>query len=221
MPDAPLGLNAVQWIWEGESQLAEDAYVNTWHFRKDLGVVTNYPNIVDLLTDFYTVTADGAVGAPIDYMSGESITGKATIKIYDLTEPKPRYPVYTQDQYFNISEGSSLPTECAAVMSFQGERVAGLEQARRRNRIYLGPLSIYAMSDMMLKGEFVQSILFQGKQLLNAVNSSETWDWVVYSPTNNNVVSITDGWVDNGFDTQRRRGVRSTARGTFGTGYPT
>jgi len=50
------------------------------------------------------------------------------------------------------------------------------------------------------------------RSLLAPTETAGGWDWVVYSPTNGNTVNVDNGWVDNAFDTQRRRGLAVTAR---------
>lgn len=217
----PANLFQVQWIWEGASQLAEDAYVNTFHFKNEAAVIGDYENIVDMLKDFYLVTPPGTTVSIVEWMTNESISGNWTVKIYDLADPKPRYPVFTDTGITGMSGASALPSEVASVMSFQGVRIAGEVQARRRNRIYLGPFGIAANTNGMCAPGLVETILFAGKEFLAASKASNSWTWSIYSPTDNDIVEIDNGWCDNGWDTQRRRGVRSTGRGTFGDGFPT
>lgn len=213
-------LAQVQWIWEGASQLAEDNYVNNFHFQYTGVAPNDYDNIRDMLVDYYTIEAPGASNAISSFMCTPSVTGTWTIKIYLLDDPKPRYPVYTDTGFVGLSGGTTLPAELALVMSFQGMRIAGEVQSRRRNRIYLGPFILDANDDGLVTGALVETVLFAGKELLNASIGADKWDWVVYSPTNDDVVVIDNGWVDNAWDIQRRRGIRSTARGTFGATYP-
>lgn len=217
----PANLFQLQWIWEGASQLAEDSFVNNFHFKNEAAVIGDYANMVDLVRDFYTEVPPGTNVSISNWMTSESITGKWTVKIYDLADPKPRYPVYTDTDTIGLSGGSTLPTEVSTVMSFQGVRIAGEKQSKRRNRVYLGPFSIAGNSEGMVGPGLVESILFAGKEFLAASKASNSWTWSIYSPTDNEIVEIDNGWVDNGWDTQRRRGVRSTARGTFGDGFPT
>jgi hypothetical protein len=217
----PADLFTAQWIWEGASQLAEDAYVNTYHFKNDAVVTGNFDNIVDLLRDFYTAAPPDQTNKISEYMTTEAITGKWTCKIYDMSDAKPRVPVYEDTGMAPISQSSTLPTECASVLSFQGERIAGEVQARRRNRVYLGPFMITGLSEGRVSNGLVELILFAAKELLRASNASVAWQWVIYSPSNNDIVAIEDGWVDNAWDTQRRRGQRATARGTWSSQTPT
>jgi hypothetical protein len=48
-----------------------------------------------------------------------------------------------------------------------------------------------------------------------AAIASASWDWVVYSPTDDAYHEVANGWVDNAWDTQRRRGYKPTSRTTF------
>jgi hypothetical protein len=181
----------------------------------------DFENVRDMLRDFYTATAPDAQASITEYFSRESMTGKWTIKVYNLSDAKPRYPVYTDTDTLTLPATSNLPTEVAAVMSFQGVRIAGEKQSKRRNRVYLGPWAVTANYSGYVTDSLVETILFSGKELIKASEASDQWDWVIYSPTDNEVIAIENGWVDNGWDTQRRRGTRATARGTFSNSTPT
>lgn len=215
-------LYAFQWIWEGDSQLAEDNYVNTWHFRKASGIVTDYDNVKDMLYDFWFTTAEGTNQPMVDFLTGRSITGKYTVKAYHLTDPKPRTPAYEFIDYGAVEDTNlALPGEVAAVLSFQAEPVSGENQKRKRNRVYLGPLSSEALGGARnLNPQLVETMLFAGKALANASQQSANWHWNVYSPTDDEAYEFYSGWVDNAYDTQRRRGTRATARGTYSEDLP-
>lgn len=215
-------LYAFQWIWEGHSQLAEDSYVNTWHFRKASGIVTDFDNVKDMLVEFYTGNSGATRTDLTNWMTVRSLTGKWTIKAYHLTDPKPRSPVYEATGAVNLNTDEALPTEVALVMSFQAEPVSGENQKRKRNRIYLGPFGQQILgSTLTVDGTVVESILFAGKALYEASEASANWHWNVYSPTDDEAYEVYNGWCDNGYDTQRRRGTRSTARGYFDNTQPT
>jgi len=51
--------------------------------------------------------------------------------------------------------------------------------------------------------------------LKGASDAAADWTWVVYSTVDNAMYPVDNGWVDNSWDTQRRRGVKPTARYTF------
>lgn len=50
---------------------------------------------------------------------------------------------------------------------------------------------------------------------LKAGMTVDGWTWSVYSRTDNAMVSVTDGWMDNAPDIQRRRETPATSRTTF------
>jgi hypothetical protein len=63
-------------------------------------------------------------------------------------------------------------------------------------------------------------MLFAGKQMILEANASVRWNWVAYSPTADEANQITNGWVDNAWDTQRRRGLYYSQRGTYTSTTP-
>jgi hypothetical protein len=139
------------------------------------------------------------------------------IKVYDLSDPLPRAPI--SEQVFNFStvpSGAPLPTEVAICLSFQGPKISGVPQARRRGRVYIGPLNTNALhTDGRPVAALVTALSTAGDVLLDAGGAPLTWDWSVFSPTSGTSVIVTNGWVDNEFDTQRRRGRKATGRTPF------
>lgn len=125
-------------------------------------------------------------------------------------------PVYESDFAFSPTGSAPLPAEVALVMSFQAARASGQNQARRRNRVYLGPLGGSApSSDGRPAPGFVTQVARAGSDLAAAASSSVNWNWVVWSPTEQQDYQVDNGWVDNSWDTQRRRGLAPTSRTTF------
>lgn len=100
------------------------------------------------------------------------------------------------------------------VLSFQADKVSGLPQARRRGRVYFGPLGGAAEASGRPGTTLLSAVVAFGAALLSESNLAD-WTWVVYSTVNNGGAPVTNGWVDNSFDTQRRRGLEWTARTTF------
>jgi hypothetical protein len=214
-------LYQTQFIFQAASNRPEDAVTNTTHWFKG-GAQFDYENIRDMLVDFYSETPDGASNKLIDFMTSSGLSGNWNMKIYRLTDDKPRAPVYTSQGSFEIGSGTSLPAEIALVLSFQAEPESGLPQARRRNRIYLGPFDESANKETgRPEDALIETMLFAGKALLIAQDESITWGWHVYSPTQDAHYPVASGWVDNAWDSQRRRGVESTLRGGFDFESPT
>lgn len=219
-----MGLVRVQWQWTRDSGLPEDAIVNTFYFDASADNSTVYDNIVGLVAEFYTVGHTGTGSAAVSTWLSSDLTGAWQAKVYDLSDAEPRIPVFEEDGTATVGSGQGLPAEVALCLSFQGAQTSGVNQARRRGRVYIGPLDASALTTDPV-GKPVQglidSLTESGARLItqSATISSE---WVVYSPTNHVALGlanagtvVTDGWVDNAFDTQRRRGEAPTTRQTF------
>ena len=77
-----------------------------------------------------------------------------------------------------------------------------------------------ATEDGYVLGQLVEDLLYAGKGLINASHASTNWGWAVYSPFLDEWYPPTDGWVDNGWDIQRRRKKAASQRGTFDLDNP-
>ena len=103
------------------------------------------------------------------------------------------------------------------MLSFQGDRLGGTPQARRRGRIYLGGLSSLAISDStgstypMIQASIRTRIAAAATAFRDDATTANL-EWVVWSETDSVGVPVTNGWLDNAPDTQRRRSVDSTIR---------
>lgn len=138
------------------------------------------------------------------------------IKFYTAGGPKPNYPYY--EAAFNLTSapsGSGLPTEVALVLSFQGLRIPGTPQARRRGRIYIGTLKATVNSNqrpLLAAREDLRDAALELYTDIGAVFGGATW--AVWSPSDGAAVQLNDCWVDDAFDTQRSRGQEPTTRTT-------
>lgn len=203
-----------------DSGLPEDRSVNTWHFEATNPLPTDLQNMQDMLEDFYTVVPAGGSTFIMSYMS-LLLTGRCDVNIYDLSAPSPRVPVHTG--FFTQSvDSTALPSECALVLSIEGAVSSGQIAARRRNRKYIGPLGQDALNPATGRpsATFVSDLARAAKAFLIASGNSLTVDWVGYSETNADEFDIIGGWVDNAFDTQRRRGEAASSRTTWSTTTP-
>ena len=205
-----------QWAWHGVSGLAEDRFVNSTHWQESSLGVGDFDNVKDMLTNFYTEIPPSGTNAIYNFMDTGSINGNVTLTAYRLSDTKPRQPVYqTELEFSGIPGDGSLPTEVSLVMSFQATKESGENQKRRRNRIYLGPCGVMANDDGRPSNLFIDTVMRAGRGLMNEAAGSFNWTWKVYSPTDDAAYPVWSGWVDNAWDTQRRRGIRSTGRGIF------
>ena len=205
-----------QCIFPTDSQIPKDYSTNSWHFSTvgALPIITDFDNVRDMLADFYTAAPSGG-GSALSTFYSPTGTGPVQVKAYALEDPIPRAPVYESTFAMSFSGTNALPSEVALVVSFQAARSSGMNQARRRNRVYLGPLATAANgSDGRPAGIVTQAARAAG-DLADAASSSVNWNWVVWSPSESQDFQVDNGWVDNAWDTQRRRGVAATSRTTF------
>jgi hypothetical protein len=122
-----------------------------------------------------------------------------------------------------------LPNEVALCLSYQAVAISGESQARRRGRIFFGPLcntanTLSATGECRPSAALVTALCGAATLLATpaATAAGDLVHWAVYSPTTDLTETIDDafqdvdnGWVDNSFDTQRRRGRDATARTTW------
>lgn len=206
-----------------DTNVGEDVAVNTWHFFNPVSIDNFGPDIVGLLDQFYTDVPAGA-GAALEAHYSSVIAPTASVTCYDLNDPAPRVPFY--EATFNISPPAvqtPLPSEIAVCFSFQADPTSGVPQARRRGRVFIGPLNADALtltSGVARVDPDLADILRRcGKRLINnAAASGVTWG--VFSEVANAFFGVTNGWIDNAFDVQRRRGEATTVRDLFTATIP-
>lgn len=188
------------------TNLPEDACTNTWHFT---GEESDAPAITTKLQDFYRGWQTWITS---------NIAGTFPVSWYDLDDTPPRVPFLQTTLALSSSVPSAMPEEVALCMSFQALPLSGFHQSSRRNRVYLGPFAQAAMDTGLAgnrpKAQLRTDIATAGAALKTASDAA-SWSWVVRSEKSGVVALVHDGWVDDAFDTQRRRGVAPITRTVF------
>lgn len=141
----------------------------------------------------------------------------ATVKYYDMAQPEPRVPVGSSTIVIDGNPAAqNLPEEVAVCVSFQAPRVSGLTQARRRGRIFIGPLNFSAITSVtgdafvQVNPTFRTTLATAAAAMANTTTNLATW--VVWSPTDGEAHPVSNGWIDVNPDTQRRRGGNVAGR---------
>lgn len=192
----------------------EDTMVNTFHFSVTSSVINDGLDLVqDSLQDFYNAIST-KISPVVDHT-------KMRLKCYDLADPEPRTPV--RDELMtpmNTPSGSApIPEEVCLCLSFRAVPVSGHPPARRRGRVYIGGLGEQVLDTATNSGRPSSATLTQfanaGAGLLADSQAATDWSWVVYSPTAGTTFAVDNGWVDDAWDIQRRRGLAPTVRTTF------
>lgn len=135
-------------------------------------------------------------------------------KLYIAGGSAPNYPFYENVWSMASSpSGTTLPSEVALCLSYEGLRIPGLAQARRRGRVYLGPCKDTMNVSGRPAASAITTILAAAQGLatgIQGVTSAE--DWAVWSPSNGTAVDLFSAWMDNSWDTQRSRGLIRTLK---------
>jgi hypothetical protein len=201
--------------------LAEDDVVNTFHFEDDSGFATdggisvNGPGLITRIGTFYTT-----LGATV---FSALLAGTGEVTLYDMADAKPRAPRLTGTFTFATSAAAG-PAEVALCLSFAAATASGDTAARRRGRVYLGPVAsgmfqqLAGASDVRPQTTTLDTIVNAAKTM--ATGGSGAFRLAVFSPTTAGLDETLDAawndvtrlWVDNAFDTMRSRGAQRTIR---------
>jgi len=184
---------------------------NTLHFDSD-DVGTAPTVLTPIVEDFYQANL-GIIPTSIAEPGHQ-------IKWYVTDQPTPNYPYETTEFVLGgFPAQPPLPSEVALCVSFESQKLNGVSQASRRGRIYFGPLATNIVSDgrpnnaaMITMGTAFQTMVFDALSSGNVLG--------VWSTKLQTFAPFANGWIDNAFDTQRRRGVEPTSRITWALGDP-
>lgn len=198
------------------SGIPDDSFVNTWSFsttglsEPDSAQVIGQGllNFYDAVRGFYSAVAD---------------LNNTFLQTYDLADPEPRTPVAEGNLPIpSAGSGAVLPNEVAACMSFHALYVSGQSQARRRGRVYLGPLNEDAIdnsgspSGPAISPSFVIAMQTGTAALQTGLTANGSH--CVYSRVDNVCRPVDKYFVQNDLDTQRSRGPAPTLRTTWEQG---
>lgn len=200
-------------VFEGPSGLPEDRTINSWAFRNDglTGTEGVAGAAASVLNAFY-----GGSGTqteyPLKYMS--STVELSQYRVYDLGQTPPREPFIVDVATPGESGGTPLPQEVSLCLSLRTDD----RTARGRGRLYLGPFVTTALASS--QGSVTpNSLLVTG--IIDSANdvlgTTENVTWGLISQRDGAAKVVIGGYVDNAFDTQRRRGQAPTSRTPFGT----
>lgn len=130
---------------------------------------------------------------------------------------KPNYPLYEETWSLPApNSNAQLPSEVSICLSMQGTRVSGIPQARRRGRVFIGTIAAATMTNgrpnLLTRTLLVDSVNGLKDGLLLAPLPASLCVW---SKIDSQAVAVNNVWVDDAYDTQRRRGPKATARTTL------
>ena len=113
---------------------------------------------------------------------------------------------------------ANLPSSEAAIDQGAPAVHSGVTRprARRRGRIYIGPLQGAALTtDITTEGRPVAALITALKESSARLQASVISDWGVWSRRDAAVRSVVGGFIDNALDTKRRRGQAALTRSVW------
>lgn len=189
----------------------KDAVTNTLYFATSGSVSSAHAQITTRIKAFYNVIKNTTLSSHCDLSN-------AYIKYYDMNDTPPRAPVAIDVLGITgFASDTGLPHDVAMCVSFQASRLSGIPQRFRRGRIFLGPLKSTVNSGGMILSTVQDTVAGEAGTMRNGCTTDGN-PWVIHTPSypgGLSNVAVADGWIDNEFDTQRRRGQVSTRRVTW------
>lgn len=184
-----------------DSNLPEDWMYVTPHFSDTVHDPVDVPGLASALSTALT-----------GYLSATSVY--SVVKIYRDVKTTPNYPLATV--YGGVPTtvaASAVPRELALCLSYYG----GFNRPRFRGRLYLpaqwliwagGSASLGKRPTATQQGKVQNFVL----QVLAHASVSAKATWTLRSERDDNHADVTNYYVDDEWDIQRRRGTKPTSR---------
>jgi len=213
-----MALLTAQYIIKMKTMIPADDVVNTFHFLTPSDVVLplELDDIVAALKQFYD---DGV--APSNTAVGGILSDHVSISLRRIKIRKRSRVVPTatlREETYNSPTppaAGEFPHEVALCLSARGQVTAGELQRRRRARQYIGPLSDQSVYIARTGGDVRPSALTRGILSGAAARLRDRTGpaiWATASTVDDVGRPIVNGWVDDAYDTQRRRGTKALTR---------
>jgi hypothetical protein len=188
----------MQCAFGADTGLPRDRFVITPHFRTSFGADTG--DDVDALAEDLATGLLNFVGNG----TGREIVARA----YSAQDPPPNLPLAVAIRNPNGFVASTLPRELALCLSFYSE----FNLPRRRGRLYVPVplLSTGTTAGVRPSGTMIEKMQTL-VPLFTGLGGADV-DWCVYSRADDEARPVTNVWIDDEWDAQRRRGLASTAR---------
>lgn len=179
-------------------------------------------NIADKFRDFYTV--DHSPNPSIDSFINDTIlrANGLIVDLVDTPQTVPNAPYHSAPYTLGASAtGVPLPQEVAVCLSLHTTAyLTSATPGRERGRVYIGPLNVGGTFDpgtgsvARPNPDLIGSMVGAAGALWDALDGLG-YAWCVWSRADDDFGPISGGWVDDEFDTQRRRGHVRTTRNPF------
>lgn len=210
--------------------LPEDVFINDFAFKNTAGVpnLAQATSMFGRVSDFYRNV--GANGRSVGSFISSAVDRAAThlVQVFSITAAGTGSPIFEFDWLGPTAptELLNLPNEVSGVLSFHAlltgvsEEIGGTRpRARRRGRVYVGPLTVEAIDtaddNPRLDATFLTTLRQQALTLKDQ-SVTNNHPWQVWSRADQVLRPVLEGWTEDAPDTQRRRGVAASTRTTWG-----
>lgn len=200
-------------ILTADTGLPEDAFVNDWCIQGD---ETSGPAMLDALDDFYNL-AHGSflLCGELSDLVDHNVPMQVQVYEIDLPTGHIGSPIAVANlPYYTGTSGDPLPPEVALCTSFAANTPPGTNPGRCRGRVYLGPFNEGSNGTGRPSNNLVIGVRNITKRLDDALIGAGA-TLAVWSRADKAVRPVVRGWVDNEWDTQRRRGREATSRNSW------
>jgi hypothetical protein len=216
------------------SQVEEDRVMNTFHYEGPASPSTgDMSNWINHFYEWFNVAAPfTGIKMQIYFSKALAIGANAfTVQFFRLpaNTGNTGSPIATYTQSISTAWAvtPALPNEVAACLTLQSFQTGQLPEegpgdtrpaARRRNRLYLGPLNTAALSEVTtthepkLHDSFTGTVVYAYKESMVDGMQAAGWTPVCFSRANWDAHRPLVVWMDDQPDTQRRRGNDPTMK---------
>lgn len=212
-----------------QSGVAKDAVKYDFAFAAPTASLdTNIVQLFSYVNSTWSTSLSGFLSPSLAHAAAGCL-----LQLYDITGhldgSATNHPPYHQGTFtLPGGGGSPLPSELAVVLSYHADFTGVPEHApgerprsRYRGRLYIGPMASSALgadstSHRPYVAQNVRETIAAGAARLSQLEPS----WSVWSRKDSQLRQITQGYVDDAWDVQRRRGEEPVARSFWVAGFP-
>lgn len=200
--------------------IAKDVITNTWHFNWLNGGTPSNASFLFLDNNVRAALGGCYANATTNHMAAFCNQTATVVTIYDLDDPVPRVPVYQSTGTLSAvikATSTLIAAETSVCVSYKAAFISGIPKASQRGRIFLGGIAdnwVDPGTGALFPKPKPGTLTALGNSIndLLATPFADDWEWVVYSRKLMQTFPVVGGWIDNAFDTQRRRGNAASTR---------
>lgn len=210
--------------WASGTGLPRDVATQAFTFDVGSALLPLYTSaLTGLLDDFYSQVQSPATVSIASFLRNGLVLPNVTVK-WGTIDVMTGVVTPTTETSFTVagmaSVGDSLPAECAVRASVHGA-ITGVQAVDRRRRggPFLGPgfiatAATIASGRVLVDPDLVAAVSACSSKLQTDA-AIAGYLWVVYSRADQTTHEIVGGFVDNAWDTIKRRGTGPSARTTW------